>query len=220
MSGGMRLGEFWVLSIHFMMLGISLAVPVGPINLEMIKRGLLGGFWPSWFVGLGAVNIDFLYMFTIFLGLSPFLQNSLVQTGMLSAGILMLSYLGVTSIKEALFSKKLYQTNNSEPTIQPYWTGFLLALMNPFNFVFWFGIYGVALQSIPLHFNMWKSAGLSLFIIVGIIIWNVNIAFTVHFFRTLINETVLKWLTVLAGACLLGFAYRLFLKLLININVS
>jgi threonine/homoserine/homoserine lactone efflux protein len=211
------LSEFWVLSFHFMMLGISLAVPVGPIKLEMIKRGLSGGFWPSWLVGLGAVSADFIFMLMIFLGLSPFLQHTFVKITMLFAGIIMLAYLGSSTIRMAFSQKKLLSVKEEKPEQKPYWTGFIIALMNPFNFVFWFGIYGGTLQSIPGDFEWWVDAFLSLFIIAGIILWNINVAFTVHFFRTLINDITIRVLTGLAGAGLLVFACHLFIQLLRSI---
>ncbi|OOE13136.1 hypothetical protein UN64_09600 [Fictibacillus arsenicus] len=200
-----------------MMLGISLAVPVGPIKLEMIKRGLSGGFWPSWLVGLGAASADFIFMLIIFLGLSPFLQNTFVQTTMLVIGIIMLMVLGISTIRTAWLQQRFLAGNEEKPEQKPYWTGFLLALMNPFNFLFWFGIYGGTLQNIPSDTEWWVNAYLSLFIIVGIILWNINVAFTVHFFRTLINEITVRVMTGLAGAGLLGFACHLFIQLLKSI---
>lgn len=209
--------EIWVLCFHFMMLGISLAVPVGPIKLEMIKRGLSGGFWPSWLVGLGAVSADFIFMLMIFLGLSPFLQHTFVQITMLFAGIIMLAYLGSSTLRMAFSQKKLLSVKEEKPEQKPYWTGFILALMNPFNFVFWFGIYGGTLQSISGDFEWWVDAFLSMFIIAGIILWNFNVAFTVHFFRTLINDITVRVMTGLAGAGLLGFACHLLIQLLKSI---
>lgn len=197
-----------------MMLGISLAVPVGPIKLEMIKRGLSGGFWPSWLVGLGAVSADFIFMLIIFLGLSPFLQNTFVQTTMLVIGIVMLTVLGISTIRTAWLQQRFLAENEEKPEQKPYWTGFLLALMNPFNFLFWFGIYGGTLQNIPSDTKWWVNAYLSLFIIAGIILWNINVAFTVHFFRSIISDTSVRVMTGLAGAGLLGFACHLFIQLL------
>src|SRR5205823_1555174 len=47
-------------------LGWSVAWPPGPLNAEMIRRGLLpkdrgGGFWSAWPIGLGARTGDFLF---------------------------------------------------------------------------------------------------------------------------------------------------------------
>lgn len=200
-----------------MMLGISLAVPVGPIKLEMIKRGLSGGFWPSWLVGLGAVSADFIFMLIIFLGLSPFLQSTFVQITMLVVGIIMLMFLGISTIRTAWSQQRILSVKQEKPEHKPYWTGFILALMNPFNFLFWFGIYGGTLQNMPSDTEWRVNAYLSLFIIAGIILWNINVAFTVHFFRTLINDITVRVMTALAGAGLLGFGCHLFIQLLRSI---
>ncbi|MDR7071802.1 LysE family transporter [Fictibacillus barbaricus] len=206
------MGEIGGWMFQFIVLGISLAAPVGPIKLEMIKRGLRRGFWHSWLVGLGAVTADSFFMFCIFTGLTPFLKIGFVQIGMLSIGMLMLLFLGTTTIKGAAAQKKLLVIDGTTAQA-PYWTGFILALMNPFNFVFWFGVYGGALQSLPDHYEIYMNGFLSCFILVGIVLWNLNIAFTVHFFRAIINEKIIRWLMVIAGFGLLGFAANLGIKL-------
>lgn len=33
--------------LSYIVLGLSLSIPVGPINIEMIKRGIKNGFWHS-----------------------------------------------------------------------------------------------------------------------------------------------------------------------------
>ncbi|ANC76462.1 hypothetical protein ABE65_006470 [Fictibacillus phosphorivorans] len=211
------MNEIMILSIHFVMLGISLAIPIGPIKLEMIKHGLYGGFWPSWLVGIGAVCADFLFMSFIFLGLSPFLQEKWITICMLLIGILLLSYLGISTIKNSVAPLPLLTEHTIEQK-RPFWTGFVIALMNPYNFMFWFGVYGGSLQSIPSTTSELIRIGLSLCIIAGIVMWNLNVAFTVHFFRSLINELTIRWLARIAGIGLIGFssflAYRLYSLLL------
>lgn len=36
------------------MIGLAIALPVGPVITELIRRGLRGGFLQAWLVGLGA----------------------------------------------------------------------------------------------------------------------------------------------------------------------
>lgn len=212
MNRGHPLNEILILSVHFVVLGISLAIPVGPVKLEMIKHGLYGGFWPSWLVGIGAVCADLLFMSLIFLGLSPFLHERWITVCMLLTGIMMLSYLGISTIRNSVTSLNLLKENNKNVK-KPFWTGFVIALMNPYNFLFWFGVYGGSLQSIPTTSNDLIKIGLSLCIIVGIILWNLNVAFTVHFFRTLINDFTIRWVARLAGIGLLAFSSFLTYKL-------
>ncbi|MGM2834842.1 LysE family transporter, partial [Bacillus cereus group sp. Bce025] len=47
--------------IQQIVLGISLAAPVGPINIEMLKRGIERGFWDAWVVGIGGMTADILF---------------------------------------------------------------------------------------------------------------------------------------------------------------
>ncbi len=206
------MNEIIILSIHFVTLGISLAIPIGPVKLEMIKHGLYGGFWPSWLVGIGAVCADILFMSFIFLGLSPFLHERWITVCMLLFGIMMLSYLGISTIRNSVTPLPLFEENKKDVK-KPFWTGFVIALMNPYNFMFWFGVYGGSLQSIPSATSALLKIGLSFCIIVGIILWNLNVAFTVHFFRTLINDFTIRWLARLAGIGLLAFSSFLTYKL-------
>ncbi len=194
------------------MLGISLAIPIGPIKLEMIKHGLHGGFWPSWLVGIGAVCADILFMSFIFLGLSPFLHDKWITICMSLTGIIMLSYLGISTIRSSNTSLSFMNENIIEIK-KPFWTGFVIAVMNPYNLMFWFGVYGGSLQSIPSTSSTMIRIGLSFCIIVGIVLWNLNVAFTVHFFRTLINDFTIRWLIRLAGIGLLAFSIFLTYKL-------
>jgi threonine/homoserine/homoserine lactone efflux protein len=38
------------LLLQYLVLGITLAISIGPVNLELIKQGMTKGFIPSWLV--------------------------------------------------------------------------------------------------------------------------------------------------------------------------
>ena len=54
-------GDIATLAATGFALGWSVAWPPGPINAEMIRRGLSRGFWPAYAVGLGASTADFFW---------------------------------------------------------------------------------------------------------------------------------------------------------------
>ena|SRR5438067_10695869 len=61
-------------------LGWSVAWPPGPINAEMVRRGLLpenrgGGFWTAWPTGLGACTADFICAFAVSVGAGTLLNS-------------------------------------------------------------------------------------------------------------------------------------------------
>lgn len=42
--------------VSYILLGLSLAAPIGPINFAQLDQGIKNGFLHSWFVGLGAIR--------------------------------------------------------------------------------------------------------------------------------------------------------------------
>ena len=61
-------------------LGWSVAWPPGPINAEMVRRGLMpenrgGGFWTAWPTGLGACTGDFIWAFAVSVGAGTLLNS-------------------------------------------------------------------------------------------------------------------------------------------------
>src|SRR5205823_13440422 len=81
-------------------LGWSVAWPPGPINAEMIRRGLLpkergGGFWSAWPIGLGACTGDFIWAFCVSVGAGALL-NSIAIRRMLA----IVSQIGRASCRE------------------------------------------------------------------------------------------------------------------------
>lgn len=198
--------------IQQIVLGISLAAPVGPINIEMLKRGIERGFWHAWIVGIGGMTADILFMLLIYFGLSSVFMYTYVQAFMY-CGFFLLFYLGFQSVKQGISHSNMeYKQEEIGGLKQSFMAGFLIAISNPLNLVFWFGIYGSTLSSLLTKVTKQEAFLYSLCIIVGIILWNLNIAFSVHFGRTLLKKKALGYITAGAGIILVGysihFAYK------------
>src|SRR2546427_6129222 len=76
-------------------LGWSVAWPPGPVNAEMIRRGLLpreqgGGFWETWRVGLGACTGDFLWAFAVATGAGALLNKPGVRIALGATSLVLL----------------------------------------------------------------------------------------------------------------------------------
>ena len=78
-----------------LIIGFSIAAPVGPIGILCIRRCLSQGYWAGFFTGLGAATADALYGFIAGFGLT-IISNYLVsqQMGLKLMGGLFLCYLG------------------------------------------------------------------------------------------------------------------------------
>ncbi len=198
--------------LHFIVLGISLAAPVGPINLEMIKRGIASGFFASWLVGLGGMSADILFLLVILIGMAPYLQIAWVELCMYGIGGTLLLYLGITTTYRS-FSKIRILEIGQPISRNSFFVGFGIAAFNPINFVFWFGVFGSSIQS--LSESSWFIAIVGcVSLLLGIFLWNLNIAFTVHFARAFIKERILKTVNLGAGLFLIASAFPFLNKFL------
>lgn len=89
------------LFITYVLLGFSIALPVGTITIEMTKQGLKNGFMHGWIVGLGGMTVDLLLIIGLYFGLASVLSLSVVQVIMWFIGAIFLCYVGYDSIKNA-----------------------------------------------------------------------------------------------------------------------
>lgn len=102
--------------VQNILLGLTLAAPIGPVNLEIIKRGLNSGFKQAFLTGAGAMCADTTYLILIFFGLTSFLNFAFMKIFLGIAGSIILIYLDVMSAKTlrhslyAGMTDKIYQS--------------------------------------------------------------------------------------------------------------
>lgn len=162
------------------LLGLSLAAPFGPVNVEIVKRGLNSGFKQAFVTGLGAMTADTTYLTIIFFGLVSFLKMPLLKIFFALAGSLILIYLGVTSIKDFLGKTDYDEKQNRRFFKNPYVAGYVIALSCPITIVWWTGVFGALLasqDSIQTNFSAYLSC---LTILLGCFIWIVFLSAALH----------------------------------------
>ena len=208
--------------LSYIVLGLSLSIPVGPINIEMIKRGIKNGFWHSWAVGLGVMSADIVLMLLIYFGVSTYLTTPMAQLIMWIFGFLILVYLGYESIRDAFKEVTISDEVEKETKSKSFISGFLIAISNPLNIIFWIGIYGSVLTTTLNTIGTGQALLYSSAIFVGIAAWDLTVATSVNFGRKFANQRFLKWLSVIAGLVLIGFGvsfgYRAIKSLLLIMN--
>ena len=94
------------------MLGLAAASPPGPVNLEITRRTVRGGFGAGAAVGLGAVTIDVLYAVLLVLGVLTLLNEiGPLRLAVTAIGVLLLAYLGVGALRG--FAKHVRQAREA-----------------------------------------------------------------------------------------------------------
>ncbi|MBH0230379.1 LysE family transporter [Halobacillus sp. KCTC 3957] len=196
----------------YIVLGLSIAAPVGPINVEIIKRGLAFGFWPALFVGLGGMSSDLVLMGAMFTGISTVLTWTWVKITLMLLGCIILIQTGWTSLRTDQLKVEERKTerlpSETRMRLGSFMKGFLIAGTNPMNILFWVGIYGSVLSGAFQEENLFHSFLVSSLVFVGIGLWNINLAFTMHFGRFLANPFVLKSINSVASIVLIGFGCK------------
>lgn len=144
-------GDVAALALTGFALGWSVAWPPGPINAEMIRRGLSRGFWPAYAVGLGASSADFLWALLITLGAGAVVGVPGVRTGMLAASTALLLVLCGTFLRSAWRAwramregRPLVERRMLDSTRGGYVLGLTMALSSPWNVAFWIAVVGNA----------------------------------------------------------------------------
>lgn len=212
----------FLLLLRQIVLGLSIAAPIGPINIEIIRRGIYQGLWSSLLVGAGGMTSDLLFMFLMYQGFSEFLKLNWVQLTLLIFGALVLTYTGIQSFihrtEPIIDSPGSKGDSLSTGLIRSYLTGVSIAAFNPLNILFWLGIYGSALSDSFHDNNIIRAFFISSAVFIGIGLWNLNLALTVHFSKILLKPEIMKVISLTASLVLLGFGFHFAYEAILRIN--
>ncbi|MBM7096042.1 LysE family transporter [Bacillus sp. H-16] len=216
-----------IMLVKQMVLGLSIAAPIGPINIEIIRRGIFQGFWPSLLVGAGGMSADLVLMFFMYKGLSGILTLEAVQFLLLVLGAFILTYTGFSGLRQpASLSEPVMDMREDSPVsyekkslLHAYVTGASIAAFNPLNLLFWLGIYGSVLSDTFADENKLRAFIVSSAVFLGIGLWNLNLAFTVQFGKKLLTPRMLQGICTAASIVLIGFggyfAWKAVLKVIV-----
>ena len=181
-------------------LGIALAAPIGPVSVEMIRRGLNKGFLAAFTIKLGAILGNTICLFIAHYGLLS-IQGTGYFVMLLSIfASVALVHMGYKSIRN-YSNINLIDSDNS--TNHGIIRGFYLSLANPVGFVFWSGMFAA---DINLHQD--SDIFLNLFIIFGAFIWGVLFSVALAFGKKFINKQSLALINIISGVVMIGYGCK------------
>lgn len=172
---------------------------------------------PAWFVGLGAIAADIIYMLIVYLGVVHLLELPYVQVFLWLFGSFVLIYTGIEGMAKIGSLVSSPMRDGSSQLSRSFFQGFLMSLFNPLSIMFWLGIYGSVLAKTVNHSSMDQLLIYSGAIIFGVLLWDLFMAAAVSFFRAYLTPAVIKGIAIISGLCLIAFgcyfAYKAFLFL-------
>jgi threonine/homoserine/homoserine lactone efflux protein len=190
--------------LSYLLLGISLAAPIGPINAAQIDKGIKSGFLHSWFIGLGSIFADIAYMLIVYMGFVNLIDAPIVKIFLYAFGSFVLIYTGIEGL---LTAGKVYISGDKEEEslMKTFITGFFMAISNPLTILFWLGIYGSVLANTATIYSNEQLIKYSLAILLGLVIWDISMATVASTFRRFLTTNTLKYISYFSGLTLIGF---------------
>jgi threonine/homoserine/homoserine lactone efflux protein len=185
-----------------LMIGFSIAAPVGPIGVLCIRRSLADGRLIGLTTGLGAATADAIYGCVAAFGLtaiSSFLTGQRFWLGIV--GGLFLCYLGVRTF----ISKPTQQTAEvrSGGVLSAYATTLFLTLANPMTILSFVAVFsGFGLGALPGYFN---ASTLVAGVFVGSALWWLFLSSSVALFQSKVSSGWMRVVNRLSGSIILAF---------------
>jgi threonine/homoserine/homoserine lactone efflux protein len=186
-----------------LILGFSIAAPVGPIGVLCIRKTLQYGRFSGLFSGLGAAFADSLFAIIAAFGLTA--VSSFLLAGQFwfhLIGGMFLLYLGLKTFlaKPVTEPKKVSHTNLRNDFIST----FFLTLTNPMTIISFVAVFaGLGFASIQGDFVQATTLVLGVFI--GSAIWWLLLSEGVTLFRKKVSAKVMTWINRTAGLLIIGF---------------
>ena len=183
-----------------LIIGIAMAVPVGPIGIMCIRKTLAEGHSRGMIVGLGAATADSLFAGIAAFGLtfvSDMIASQELWLHLVGGGLLL--FLGIKTI----IMKRM---ETIVPVIKKgllgsYVSAFLLALTNPvtiFAFVAVFAAFGLGER-----LNFISAGILVLGVLCGSSLWFLTLGYIADLFRTKLNSGGLTWVNRISGGLII-----------------
>jgi threonine/homoserine/homoserine lactone efflux protein len=204
--------------IHFfikgLIIGLSIAVPVGPIGVLCIRRTLTQGRMVGFLSGLGAATADGLYGAIAGFGLTflvDFIIGKQIWLRLIGGGLLCI--LGA----KTFLSKPAEQGASVEGSSlrNAYLSTFFLTLTNPMTILFFTAVFaglGLGVENTGDHYLLAGMLVLGVFI--GSASWWLVLSGFTGILEGLLNFKRMQWLNRISGLIIMGFGLFAFLGLL------
>lgn len=155
------------------LIGLSLAVPPGPVNAviaaESVKKSYVNGIK----VGLGALTADATFLAIALIGVAVLFDNDTVKMVVSLAGGLILAYMALGILKD--FRSPLKESGKKD--IKNYYlTGVAIGFTNPAAILWWITAGAVLIASTDI-------AGIAGFFI-GVILWVTSFSMALHYAKS------------------------------------
>jgi len=194
-----------------LVIGVAMAIPIGPIGILCIRKTLTNGHTRGMVVGLGAATADSLYAGIAAFGLtivSDLIASQTFWLRLVGGGFLL--FLGIRTLY-------LKHKESEVPPVRrgfmgSYVSSFVLALTNPmtiFAFVIVFAAFGLEEQ-----LNFFSAGILVVGVFTGSCLWFLGLSYSASLFRKKLNSGGLTWVNRISGGLIIVSGIAAFISIM------
>jgi threonine/homoserine/homoserine lactone efflux protein len=227
--------ELW---LFLFILGLSLALPLGPVNLEIIKMALMEkepqiGYFLAILTGIGAMTGDFIVAFSILtLGSTLFailLNNLALKTILFAFNVILLSYLGFSAfnkkITNGIISEEAKDDDSrNENSIfrritKRYVIGFIIVISSPWSYLWWASFGSLIVFGDFNSLDFFSRLTIVICFLSGVLFWVIFFPTLLTVSKKFANEEFLNLITKASASILLIYAGNFLLETLYNLHL-
>lgn len=136
--------------VRALILGFSVAAPLGPTGTTVVRRSMTSGSWYGFGIGLGAALTDFIYFGATLAGVTPLVERiDWLPPFLYIIGVVLLGKLGIESILESRrnIDAVMIPTRGTAPIHDYRWRdavmlGIAITVVNPATISSWLSLGG------------------------------------------------------------------------------
>ena len=192
------------LILRGIVIGFSIAAPVGPIGVLCIRRTLAEGRLVGLATGLGAATADALYGCMAAFGLTA-LTNRLIGAGLwirLIGGAFLL-YLGIRTLLAKPGERAAAASGSG--LAGAYLSTFVLTLTNPMTILSFLAVFA-AMGMGSTHPEPLAAVSLVVGVFAGSALWWLGLSAVVSMLRSKFDARALRWVNIGSGLVIVAFA--------------
>jgi putative LysE/RhtB family amino acid efflux pump len=209
------------------LVGWAVAVPIGPVNLEIIRRTLRRGLVFGLAIGLGATVVDLSYLLLAGFGLSRFLQIPVVLLLSFVLGGILMGWLAVSALRDAraewrrekaareALEKALQPAHNTSDAntrhtgvLPTFGIGVAMTALSPFTIAFWATQPSLLFGGMGVQPTTSAVLGAGAMVWLGTLSWVGLLVGLLALARKRIGPRFFALVTASGGVLMAGFALR------------
>lgn len=196
------------------LLGLSIAAPVGPIGILCIRRTITLGRLHGFLSGLGAATADAFYGFIAGFGLTLITSFLLDQKVLLQAvGGLFLCYLGMRTFRSQPAADAA--KTSGDTLFRSYASTLMLTITNPMTIMSFLGAFA-GLGMGGAQTGIASAVALVIGVFVGSALWWLALSLVIGTIRDRIHATAFRWINRISGVMLSVFGLVAIIELLLG----